>query len=258
MMHRVYICKILSSPTFSLILHLTEISEDWSKSSGKWNSSAPHFHSFSLRSLLLFLQTLVFDGVFSVQTPITTVSEHLWGVVAPGCGQAQRDTNWWISHYLTLCATPHIFFGNWIKKGGWSMIRLQNAGQREGRNGQVEAGHPNAVGAAVKNGLEMTKALFEADSRFYWRIWSSKAQYFLNRVPLSSPSPLSHALPTSGLPALPIPYNCSCLIPTSGLSFLAQPCCQVQSGKRRSQAGRPGECSSLSPAPHHASVLVLA
>lgn len=91
-----------------------------------------NFHSFSLRSFLFFLQTLVFDGLFSVQTPITTVSEHLWGVVAPGCGQVQRDTNWWISHYLTLCATPHTSFlaiESRKEVGAWFVYKMLGRGK---------------------------------------------------------------------------------------------------------------------------------
>lgn len=142
------------------------------------------------------------------------------------------------------------------------MIHLHSAQHREGRSGQVETGQPNAVGAAVESSLETTKSFFEADSRFPVPC-STEGSAAAKPNVFGTGSHCHHLPPYPSLthlwspcPSHPLPYNCSCLIPISGWSFLAQPCCQVQSGKWRSQAGRPGECSSLSTAPHHASLLV--
>lgn len=149
MMHTVYICKI-SSPTFSLVLHLTEISEDWSKSSGKWNSSAPQLSFlFSEESPLFSPNSCFWWCIFcpntyyhSIWTPVRSCCSRMWSG-----SEGHKLMNISLPHFV--CHPTHIFSGNWIKKGGRSMIRLQNAWQREGRNGQVEAGHPNAVGAVI-------------------------------------------------------------------------------------------------------------
>lgn len=62
-------------------------------------------------------------------------------------------------------------------------------------------------------------------STFYWRIWSSKAQCFWSRSHCHHRPPYPKSAHFwSPCPSCTPPYNCSCLIPTSGFCFLAQPC----------------------------------
>lgn len=165
MVHTIYICKILSSLTFSLqsCIWLKSLKVE-QRMVGNGTPQPLHFVSFSLRSLLFFLPTLVFDGVYfspntpSIWTPVRSCCSRMWSG-----SEAHKLMN--ITFYLLNCR-PKSFFGKSIQEGGWCMIHVHNAQHREGRSGQVETGHPNPVGAAAWNSLEMTKAVFEADRRF--------------------------------------------------------------------------------------------
>lgn len=112
MMHTIYICKILSSLTFSLQSCI------WPKSlkvdqrmMGNGTPQSLHFLSLSLRSLLFFLPTLAFDGVYfcphtyyhSIWTPVRSCCSRMWSG-----SEAHKLMN--ITFYLFNCHPTQIFF----------------------------------------------------------------------------------------------------------------------------------------------------
>lgn len=151
MMHTISICKMLSSLTFSLqsCIWLKSLKAD-QKPVGNGTPQTLNFSLFSEESPLFIPNSCFWWCIFcpntyyhSIWTPVKSCCSRMWSG-----SEAQKLIN--TSFCLTLCATPHkSYFGKSVKEGCWCMIRLQNAQHREGRNRQVETGHPNAVGAAV-------------------------------------------------------------------------------------------------------------
>lgn len=106
----IYICKILSSLTFSLqsCIWLKSLKVD-QKNVGNGTPQPIYFLSFSVRSLLFFLPTLVFDGVFfcpnthGIWTPVRSCCSRMWSG-----SEAHKLMN--ITFYFFNCHPTQIFF----------------------------------------------------------------------------------------------------------------------------------------------------
>lgn len=225
MMHTIYICKILSSLTFSLQSCIWQSLKVDQKTVGNGTPHPLYFLSFSLRSLLFFSPNSWFwwcifcpnTYYHSIYTPVRSCCSRMWSG-----SEGHKLMN--ISFYLTLCATSHkSFLANESRKdvGAWFVYRMLGAGKTGmGRWRQdIQMLWEQLFKTAwswPKLSLRLTVLL--SSSMFYWRIWSSKAQYFWNRVPLSSPSPLPQALPISGLP-IHAPTSAPALFPPQVWAF---------------------------------------
>lgn len=109
----------------------------------------------------------------------------------------------------------------------------------------------------------MTEAFFEVDSRFPVPRFTegteaAKPNVFGVGLTVTTflPTP---SLPASGLPVLPVhpPTTAPALFPPQVSAFLPSPAARWSQANGGPQVDRLTECSSLSPTPCHASLLVL-